>query len=103
MTEYTSVILPRARRVELPIPIMYRRRNDDHWFQAKVVNLSESGVLFGPTELEPGVPVEVILSPPIQLGSLGTGKQVCVCEVVRTTETGVAAARFEECRFLLES
>ena len=34
---------------------------------AKVVNLSESGVLFGPTGLEPGAEVEVIMSPPAQV------------------------------------
>ena len=67
------------------------------------MNLSESGVLFGPAELQPGAEVEVILSPPIQVGSMATGKQVCAAEVVRTTETGAAAARFDECRFLLES
>jgi hypothetical protein len=94
----------RAPRVDLPVPILYRRMNDDHWFQAKIVNLSESGVLFGPTELEPGAPVEVMLSPPIQVGSFATGKQICAAEVVRTTETGVVVAvRFVECRFLLEA
>ena len=95
--------LPRAERVALGIPIMYQRSGDDQWFQARVVNLSESGVLFGPSELQPGTAVEVILSPPIQIGSLACGKQVCVAEVVRTTEMHAVAVRFEECRFLLES
>jgi hypothetical protein len=98
-----SMIIPRAQRVELPIPITYRRTNDDHWFQARVVNLSESGVLFGPSELEPGTPVEVMLSLPIQVGSLATGRQVCAAEVVRATDIGAVAARFEECRFLLDA
>jgi hypothetical protein len=82
---------------------MYRRSGDDHWFQSQVLNLSESGVLFGPTELTAGTPVEVILSPPVQVGSLAAGKQVCVAEVVRVTDVGAVAARFGECRFLLES
>ena len=77
---------PRAQRIDVPIPIEYHRAGDDHWFQAKVVNLSESGVLFGPSELEPGTPIEVILSPPIHVGALATGKQVCAAEVVRATE-----------------
>jgi hypothetical protein len=94
---------PRAPRIELPIPIWYRRKNDDQWFEARVLNLSESGVLFGPTELEAGAPVEVILSPPIQVGGLAVGRQVCAAEVVRTTDVGVVAVRFEECRFLLEA
>lgn len=95
-------MLPRARRVELPIPIMFRRSGEDHWLQGQIMNLSESGVLFGPTELEPGTPVEVILAPPIQVGSLAAGKQVCAAKVVRATDLGAVAARFEECRFLLE-
>jgi len=93
----------RAPRVPLPIPILYRRTGEETWFQSIVVNLSESGVLFGPAELQPGAEVEVILSPPIQIGSLAKGKQVCVAEVVRATDAGGAAARFEDCRFLLEA
>jgi hypothetical protein len=97
-----TAILPRADRFALTIPILYHRPGDDHWFQAKVLNLSVSGVLFGPSELEAGASVEVILSPPIQIGGFAPGKQVCVAEVIRTTETQTVAARFEECRFLLE-
>ena len=95
-------ITPRAARIAIPFPIMFRRRGEEDWLSGKVVNLSESGVLFGPTELQPGTAVEMLLSPPIQVGSLATGKQFCAAEVVRATEIGVAAARFEECRFLLE-
>jgi hypothetical protein len=96
-------VLPRAERVALGILIMYHRPGEDQWFQARVVNLSESGVLFGPSELELGTPVEVLLSPPIQIGGLAPGKQVCVAEVVRTTEMHAVAVRFGECRFLLEA
>jgi hypothetical protein len=39
----------------------------------------------------------------MQVGSMATGKQVCAAEVVRTTDSGAAAARFDECRFLLEA
>jgi hypothetical protein len=98
-----EIALPRADRVALGMTILYHRSGDDHWFQARVVNLSESGVLFGPSELEAGTPVEVILSPPIQVGTLATGKQLCAAEVVRTTETHAVAVRFDECRFLLDA
>jgi len=54
---------------------------------ARVVNLSQSGVLFGPTGLETGAAVEVILSPPAHVTSLATGKQVCQGAVVRVTGT----------------
>ena len=92
----------RASRVDLPIPIMYRRSSDEHWFRATVVNMSESGVLFGPSDLEKGVEVELILSPPFPVGTFGNGKQVCTGQVVRTTGIGTVAARFEDCRFVLE-
>jgi len=94
--------LPRAKRVQLKAPILYRASGHDDWLQSSIVNISESGVLFGPTGLEPGIPVELIFSTPIQVGSIASGKLICVGHVVRTTETGVAGAQFEECRFLLD-
>lgn len=93
----------RSPRVTVELPITYRRARDDHWFHATVFNISESGVLFGPTDLEPGTPVEVILSPTTPVAGFPPGKQVCVAEVVRTTDVGAVAVRFEECRFLLEA
>jgi hypothetical protein len=96
------IITPRAARVSMPIPIMFRRSGEEDWLAGKVVNLSESGVLFGPTELRPGTQVEVLLSPPVQVGTFATGKQVCAAQVVRATDVGVTAVRFDECRFLLE-
>ena len=94
---------PRAPRVPVDLSIMYRRTHDDHWFQAKTVNLSESGLLFGPTNLEPGTTVEIILSPSMPIAGFPTGRQVCQAQVVRATAVGAVAVRFEECRFLLES
>ena len=96
-------IVPRAERVGLLIPITYRVAGDEEWFQSRVVNISESGVLFGPTTLTPGTLVEVILSAPIPVGSMIPGKHVCTGQVVRTTEVGVVGARFGKRRFLLES
>jgi len=93
----------RSERLAVPIPITYRIPGDDHWINSRVLNISESGVLFGPTTLSPGTPVEVMFSAPQNIGTLGSGKQVCAAEVVRTTDAGDAAVRFEECRFLLDS
>ena len=91
----------RAERVSLPIFITYRRSGDEEWFQSRVMNMSESGVLFGPTALEPGTQVELIFSSPIHVGSIVPGQTVCMAEVVRATEVGAVAARFAACRFLL--
>jgi PilZ domain len=95
-------ITPRAERLLLAIPISYRRTGDHLWFQSRVVNISQTGVLFEPAYLPLGTPIEVIVSPPIDVGSLASGKHVCVGEVVRTTDGGGAAARFVECRFHVE-
>jgi hypothetical protein len=89
--------------MNLRVPITYRVAGDDHWFQGRIVNISESGVLFEPTELQAGMPVELIFSTPVQVGSIASGKLMCVGEVVRTTEMGVTGARFEEIRFVLEA
>jgi hypothetical protein len=93
----------RPPRIAVSIPILYRQANDAHWHRARVLNLSETGVLFTPARLERGRPVEVILSPPASIGSLAVGKQVCRGEIVRVTHEGAAAARFDECRFLLQA
>ena len=94
-------LIPRATRVTLSIPIAYRRVGEDHWFQSKVLNLSESGILFGPTELQAGTSIEVVVSPPVHIGSLSRGKQLCGGEVVRSTHVAVAV-RVDTCRFMLD-
>ena len=94
--------LHRSERLVMPIRLTYRIPGDDHWINSRVLNISDSGVLFGPTTLRPGTAVEVMFSTPTDIGKLGSGRQVCAAEVVRTTETGEAAVRFAECRFVLD-
>ena len=95
--------LRRSERLVVPILLTYRIPGEAHWIHSRVLNISDSGVLFGPTTLRPGTAVEVMFSTPTDIGTLGSGRQVCAAEVVRTTDTGDAAVRFEECRFLLDS
>jgi len=95
--------LHRSERLVVPILLTYRIPGEAHWIHSRVLNISDSGVLFGPTTLRPGTAVEVMFSTPTDIGTLGSGRQVCAAEVVRTTDTGDAAVRFEECRFLLDS
>jgi hypothetical protein len=101
MTQFVA----RADRVQLWIPITYRIAGHQEWLESRIVNISDSGVLIGPAtiEPEPGTPVEVVFSSPVQVGSMAPGKLRCVGEVIRTTEAGELGARFEECRFLLEA
>jgi hypothetical protein len=99
----TPARFPRADRRPLQIAINYRLPGDEDWIASHVLNLSESGVLFGPTELRAGAAVQMMFSLPMPVGSRFPGPQMCEGKVVRTTETGTAAARFDACRFLLES
>jgi PilZ domain-containing protein len=96
-------MVPRADRVPLPISLTYRVAGDDHWLHGRVANLSESGVLFSPTELQPGAKLELIISSPIPVRTMAPGRMVCMARVVRTTEAGATGALFETCRFVVES
>jgi hypothetical protein len=87
----------------VPISLTYRVAGDDHWLNGRVANLSESGLLFGPTELRPGARVELIMASPIPVKATAPGRLVCIARVVRTTESGATAALFETCRFVVES
>jgi len=95
--------VPRAKRIVLTVPVAYRVAGEEEWFHGRMLNLSESGVMFGPTGLQRGKRVEVMFSTPIRVESIAPGKLICFAEVVRTTPTGHAAARFHEWRFLLET
>ncbi len=66
-------LVPRAERLTLSIPIAYRAPGDDTWFQSRIANISETGVLFGPTSLDPGAPVEVMFSAPVAIGNMAAG------------------------------
>ena len=72
------------------------------WLQGSIVNVSESGIMFAPAAVEPGQSVEMIFTTPVPIASIAPGRLICTGKVVRTNSVGVAAARFEEYRFLLE-
>jgi len=97
------VELPRARRIPLALPISYRPAGSDQWLQSRIVNISESGVLFEPAALEPGRAIEVIFSSPIPIESLPIGRLICLGKVTRATDAGAAAVRFDDWRFLMEA
>ena len=90
--------VPRADRLQLRLPITYRAQGYEEWLLSRVVNLSESGVLFGPTGLSAGPVFVVILSPAVLVGVSAPGPQLRVGEeniylrfgdTVVVTDTGV--------------
>src|SRR5687768_5508065 len=52
----------RAKRLPLLVPISYRAAGDEPWLWGRIVNISESGVMFTPAAVEPGQSIEVIFS-----------------------------------------
>lgn len=97
------MLIARSSRVPLTVPVTYRTVGDHEWLQSHILNLSDSGVLFGPTTVNPGAELELVFSTPVQVGSIAPGKLVCLAEVVRSHQEGVVAAKFDDVRFLLET
>jgi hypothetical protein len=89
-----ATLVPRAERAVLRMPMVYRVRGGDEWFQSRIVNISESGILFGPTGLRPGAIVEMMFVRPPQFQSMPSGMVTCKGQIVRTDETDAAGAAF---------
>ena len=95
-------LIPRADRVAVAVPVRYRTAGDEEWVQGRSINMSESGLIFEPTELSPGARIDVIFALSMPIGAMLSGKLLCSAHVVRTTTAGATGARFAERRFLLE-
>ena len=97
-------LVERAERLRVWTPIRYRVVGHEHWLDSRVLNISDSGVLFGPAigSPDPGTRVEVMFSSPVAIGSLAPGHMMCAGEIVRRNEQGQVGARFALCRFVLD-
>jgi len=92
----------RANRVATSIPVRYRQPGEESWVESRALNVSETGILFAPATLSSGTPVEVLLSPSERVGPVTTGPQIYAGEVVRITDGGAAAVRFNDSWFVLD-
>ena len=92
---------PRAERVSLTTPVRYRVAGESAWWTTQVVNVSESGILFGPASVSSGSQIELLFRCHVTIGSLIPGQHVCLGRAVRVAQDKVAA-EFEVCRHLLE-
>ena len=86
---------PRAVRVGLSIPVRYRIEGEERWRESRLINISESGMLFGPAPLQPGVGLEVACVVPAAVAGFPAGRVVCRGEAVRGLEHGAIAVRFD--------
>jgi hypothetical protein len=93
----------RAERLRVSLPIRYRMAGHEHWLDSRILDISDSGVLFGPAIVsEPGTSVEMMFSSPMSIGTLAPGQMTCVGAIVRLNEQGYVGARFSQCRFVLD-
>jgi PilZ domain-containing protein len=94
----------RAERMRAAMPLRYRVDGHEHWLESRVLDISDSGVLFGPAagSPEPGTRVEMMFSSQTPIGSMPPGQMMCAAEIIRKTEQGQVGARFSQCRFVLD-
>ena len=97
-------LVERAERMRVWTPIRYRVVGHEHWLDSRVLNISDSGVLFGPAVFspDPGTRVEVMFSSPVAIGAMAPGHMMCGGEIIRKNEQGQVGARFAQCRFVLD-
>ena len=96
--------IERAERMRVGIAVRYRVAGHEHWLDSRILNISDSGVLFGPAIVspDPGTCVDVMFSSPIPIGSMAPGHMMCAGEIIRRSEQGQVGARFVQCRFVLD-
>ena len=75
----------RSARFAVAVPGRYRLPPREGWRDVRVVNLSDSGILFRAGEpLAPGTLFEMVIETPFQIGNLAPGKFRCLARISRT-------------------
>jgi hypothetical protein len=87
--------------MSVTMPVRYRVAGESAWWTTQVVNVSESGILFGPASISSGTQIELLFRCHVSIGSLIPGQHVCLGRAVRVTQDRVAV-EFAVCRHLLE-
>jgi hypothetical protein len=77
---------PRARRIHVETPILYRANSADPWLEGIIRNVSQSGVYF---VIEGDLPkaneLEVIFTMPQEIAGQAEAKVFCRVEIIRRT------------------
>ena len=99
--------VPRARRLKLDLPIRYRVKNLSNWYEGRVQNISQSGVLFlGPQQLPTNALVEMVFEMPEEISGQKNSGVLCQGRLIRSKEAHVSddgfglAASILDYRFL---
>ncbi len=79
--------VPRARRVKLRIPVRYRVKFGTAWYEAKIENLSQSGLLLrGEQTFPPNTLLEMIFEMPEEISGQKNSTVVCQGQVTRSQD-----------------
>jgi len=99
--------VPRARRLKLDLPVRYRVKNLSNWYEGRIQNISQSGVLFhGLHQLPTNALVEMVFEMPEEISGQKNSAVLCQGRLIRSkeaheTKTGFGlAASILDYRFL---
>ena len=86
--------IPRARRVRSDIAVRYRGKNLSTWYEGKIQNISQSGVLFeGSQQLPANALVELIFEMPEEISGQKNRNVLCQGRLIRIKEATDKNAR----------
>jgi len=78
--------VPRARRLRVEVPIMYRQSGTEGWYSGVVQNVSQSGVMFEAAQLLPDdADIEMVFEMPMEITGQPQSRVFCRGYVARST------------------
>jgi hypothetical protein len=78
---------PRARRLKLDVALRYRVNSTSTWYEGKVENISQTGLLFqGPQHLPVNALIELVFEMPEEISGQKNRNVLCQGRVIRCAE-----------------
>jgi len=88
---------PRARRLKLDLALRYRVNSTSTWYEGRIDNLSQTGLLFhGPQPLPVNALIELIFEMPEEISGQKNRNVVCQGRVIRSSDVERVRGRRKE-------
>ena len=85
---------PRARRLKLDVELRYRVNSTSAWYEGKVENISQTGLLFhGPQQLPVNALIELVFEMPEEISGQKNRNVLCQGRVIRSADKQGKEAR----------
>ena len=85
---------PRARRLKLDVELRYRVNSTSTWYEGKVENISQTGLLFhGPQQLPVNALIELVFEMPEEISGQKNRNVLCQGRVIRSADKQGKEAR----------